>query len=96
MQLNAYQYITLTSFVQYVSSEYRGRGIAKILIENVIERAKLLENMEQINLTVVNNNVNAKNIYRKFGFKTFSSEKNAFKWKGKYFDEDAMVLFLNK
>jgi ribosomal protein S18 acetylase RimI-like enzyme len=83
-------------FRMYVSSEYRGRGIAKILIENVIERAKLLDNMEQINLTVVTNNINAKNIYTKFGFETFSSERNAFKWKEKYFDEDAMVLFLNK
>ncbi len=83
-------------FRMYVSSEYRGQGIAKVLLQNVIERAKLLDNMEQINLTVVNNNINAKNIYTKFGFETFSSEKNAFKWKGKYFDEDSMVLFLKK
>lgn len=83
-------------FRMYVLPEYRGRGIAKVLIENVIKKAKLLDNMEQINLTVVTNNLNAKNIYSKFGFETFSSEKHAFKWKGKYFDEDAMVLFLNK
>ncbi len=83
-------------FRMYVSSEYCGRGIAKILIENVIKRTKILDNMEQINLTVVTNNLNAKNIYTKFGFKTFSSEKNAFKWQGKYFNKDAMVLFLDK
>ena len=81
-------------FRMYVASNFRGQGIAKILIENVITRAKLLDNMEQINLTVVSTNAGAKSIYTKFGFVTFSIEKNAFKWKDKYFDEDSMVLFL--
>lgn len=83
-------------FRMYVSPDFRGQGIANVLIENVINRAKLLDNMEQINLTVVSNNFNAKNIYAKFGFTVFSNEKKAFKWKGKYFDEDSMVLFLNQ
>lgn len=80
----------------YVSAAYRGLGIAKILIENVIIRAKQLENMEQINLTVISNNIKAKNIYINFGFETFSTEKNAIKWKNNYFDEESMVLFLKK
>lgn len=83
-------------FRMYVSPDFRGQGIAKVLIENVINRAKALENMEQVNLTVVSSNTSAKNIYAKFGFTIFSNEKNAFKWKGKYFDEDSMVLFLNQ
>jgi ribosomal protein S18 acetylase RimI-like enzyme len=83
-------------FRMYVSKDFRGRGIAKDLIKNVIERAKLLDFIEQINLTVITTNINAKNLYEKLGFKTFGSEKNAIKWKDKYFNEDSMVLFLKR
>jgi ribosomal protein S18 acetylase RimI-like enzyme len=81
-------------FRMYVSNEHRGKGIAKQLIDEVITRAKNINGIEQINLTVIANNVNAKNLYEKYGFVTFGSEQNAIKWKGNYFTEDQMVLKL--
>jgi ribosomal protein S18 acetylase RimI-like enzyme len=78
----------------YVSKQYRGMGIARRLIEEVVMKAKWLKDIEQINLTVISNNENAKKLYEKLGFETFGSERNAIKWKGKYFDEDQMVLGL--
>ena len=81
-------------FRMYVSKEFRRKGIAKQLIEELINRVKKVKNIEQINLTVISNNENAKKLYEKFGFETFGSEKNAIKWKGKYFTEDQMVLKL--
>jgi ribosomal protein S18 acetylase RimI-like enzyme len=78
----------------YVSKDFRGQGIAKKLIETLIERVRQISDIEQINLTVIANNDNAKNLYEKFGFVTFGSESNAIKWKGKYFTEDQMTLKL--
>ncbi len=69
-------------------------GIAKRLIQAVIEKALKLENMEQINLTVVASNNIAKAFYEKLGFVSYGLERNAIKWKGKYFDEELMSLKL--
>jgi RimJ/RimL family protein N-acetyltransferase len=55
-----------------------------------------LGDIEQINLTVVAGNRAAGKLYEKFGFVSLAHEKNALKWKGKYFAEEQMVLFLNK
>lgn len=79
-------------FRLYVSNLHRGKGIAKLLIEELIERVKKIDDIEQINLTVVSDNQNAKLLYEKFNFTTFASEKNAIIWQGKYFTEDQMVL----
>lgn len=78
----------------YVSGSNRGKGIAKKLIEVLIEKVKSLEGVEQINLTVMDQNKTAKKLYEKFGFTTYGSECNAIKWKGKYFTENQMVLKL--
>jgi len=64
------------------------------LVSEVIQRAKVLSGMEQINLTVIAANEPAKNLYTQIGFTVFSVEKNAIKYKGQYFDEEQMVLFL--
>jgi len=79
-------------FRMYVANEYRGQGLSKELIDALLVRAKKIGDIEQINLTVISNNDKAKGLYEKFGFKTFSSEEHAIKWKGKYFTEDQMVL----
>ena len=81
-------------FRMYVANEYRGKGIAKKLIEELIERVREIDTIEQINLTVIATNTGAKKLYAQFGFETFGTEQNAIKWKGKYFTEDQMVLKL--
>lgn len=81
-------------FRMYVSKDYRGLGIAKTLIRKLIDRVKLIPDIKQINLTVISNNANAKKLYENFGFETFGSEKNAIRWKDKYFTEDQMKLNL--
>ncbi len=83
-------------FRMYVSAEHRGQGMARLLMEKVMERAQAVPGIEQVNLTVIANNAHAKNLYEKLGFKTFSHEERAIKWKEKYFDEDQMVLPLHR
>lgn len=77
----------------YVSPSHRGRSLARQLIQEVIDRARLLDGLEQINLTVVSTNP-AKRLYERFGFRTFSTEKDAINWQGTYLTEDTMKLVL--
>lgn len=81
-------------FKIFVASSHRKQGIAKRLIQEVINRARLIQDIEQINLTVVPTNEHAKKLYEKFGFVTFASEEKAIKWQGQYFKEDQMKLML--
>ena len=81
-------------FTMYVSKEFRGHGIAGQLLEEIIKRVKTISDIEQINLTVITDNLRAKQLYEKFGFEKFGTEQNSIKWKDKYFTEDQMVLRL--
>ena len=81
-------------FTMYVSKEFRGHGIARELLEELIKRVKAISDIEQINLIVIANNSRAKQLYEKFGFEKVGTEQNSIKWKDKYFTEDQMVLRL--
>jgi ribosomal protein S18 acetylase RimI-like enzyme len=81
-------------FTMYVLKEFRGRGIAKELLEDLIKKVKAIPDIEQINLIVISNNEKAKQLYEKFGFKRYGTELNSIKWQGRYFSEDLMVLRL--
>lgn len=81
-------------FRMYVSPESAGKGIGRALIQAVIDRARRLPDMEQINLTVVASNERAIGLYTSFGFVPFSREERAIKYNGQYFDELTMALRL--
>lgn len=81
-------------FGMYVTPEQRGNGVARGLMEKAICKARELEELEQINLTVVTANDSAKGLYQSMGFTSFGLEKRALKYKGEYIDEEYMVLFL--
>lgn len=83
-----------TLFRMLVAKEFRAQGVGKKLMEEVIGRVKNIQNIEQINLTVVALNHTAKQLYEKYGFRVFSVEEHAIKWKGKYFTEESLVLRL--
>ncbi len=80
-------------FAVYVSPKKRGLGIGKQLMVEVINQAKRLVDVEQINLTVVSTNESAKGLYTSLGFHVFGTERNALKIGQQYFDEEYMVLF---
>lgn len=81
-------------FRMYVDHTFSGKGVGRQLMENLFERVKALHDIEQINLTVIADNENAKKLYTSLGFKTFSVEEYAIKWKGAYHTEQQMVLHL--
>uniref|UniRef100_UPI00201C8D36 GNAT family N-acetyltransferase n=1 Tax=Bacillus cereus TaxID=1396 RepID=UPI00201C8D36 len=72
----------------------RGPGLGKHLMLAVINQAKVLAVVEQIDLTVVSSNDSAKGLYKSLGFQVFGTEKRALKIGQQYVDEDYMVLYI--
>lgn len=80
----------------FVEPEYRGKNIGRKLLNKTIELSLHIERLEQILLNVVITNKEAKNLYYSAGFELFGTEKNAMKAGEEYFDEDYMILYLDK
>ncbi|MBN3942044.1 GNAT family N-acetyltransferase [Nostoc sp. NMS9] len=76
----------------YVQQEYRGKGIGKILLNELIERAKAINAVEILLLDIVKNNVLAKALYLSLGFQIYGTEKRAYKYNNQYFDLEFMCL----
>jgi ribosomal protein S18 acetylase RimI-like enzyme len=75
----------------FVQEEHRGHGIARRLMEEVLERARTLAGLEQIILTVGHNQVAAKRLYASLGFTVFGREPAALKIGDMCVDEDHML-----
>lgn len=80
----------------YVSPASRGGGIARKLLTALLREARGLEGLEQVSLTVVTDNLPAKQLYKRLGFQVFGTELRALKIGQAYVDEDHMVLFLHQ
>lgn len=79
----------------FVDEAYRGQGIARRLLSEVLERAKSLPGLEQIILTVGNEQKAAKSLYTSLGFTVFGHEPHALKIdENIYVDEDHMVFLV--
>ena len=57
--------------------KHRGTGVAKNVVKYLVERAKKLEGLEVITLTVVTEKIRAKAFYESFGFKCYGTEPKA-------------------
>lgn len=77
----------------YVNSNYRGQNIGEKLLRSVIEHAFTLDGIEQMELRVVAGNQTAIRIYEKLGSKTFGIQRNYFKIRDGYLDQQFMQLF---
>jgi len=77
----------------YVNAAYRGKGVAKAMLTELIERAKRDPSLEQIVLVAVSGG-NAQRVYKSLGFVTFGTELRGLKVGSTYVDEDHMVLRL--
>ena len=76
----------------YVQQEYRGKGIGKLLLNELIERAKAINEVEILLLDIVKNNFLAKQLYLSLGFQIYGIEKIAYKFNNQYFDLEFMCL----
>jgi len=80
----------------YVAPEVRGRGVGRALLEHVIDRARQVGDIEQLQLAVTTHNAAARGLYAALGFETYGVERHALKVGDTYFDEELMVLWLVK
>jgi len=76
----------------YVRADARGQGVGKALVEAIIVEAP--NEVEQINLTVVQENMAARALYEQCGFAPYGVEPRALKVGDRYHDEMLMVKFL--
>lgn len=80
----------------FVDPEYRGRGLARRLLIEVLRRAASLPGLERVVLTVGDDQVAAKRLYSSLGFTVFGHEQAALKVGDSYVDEDYMVFLIAK
>ncbi|TXL72192.1 GNAT family N-acetyltransferase [Vineibacter terrae] len=78
----------------YVRAEMRGQGVGALLVEAVIAAAAAT--LDQITLSVVQENAAARALYERFGFTAYGVEPRALKTPDGYVDEVLMVKFLRR
>ncbi len=76
----------------YVSTRYRGRGVGRMLIAELLRRAGEQPGLEQIVLTVGVDQAGARSLYSSLGFQVFGREPHALKIGDAYVDEDHMLF----
>jgi RimJ/RimL family protein N-acetyltransferase len=80
----------------FVIPEFRGRGLATMLMESVIDTAHTVLDCEQIQLAVSTQNVASYSLYLRLGFAVYGTEVHALKVGPEYVDEYLMVKFLRR
>lgn len=81
-------------FAMYVTPKKQELGVGKALMTEAINKAKSLDIIEKINLSVMASNEKAKGLYLKLGFNVFGVEENAMKINGISYTDEHMVLHL--
>ena len=77
----------------FIEPEFQKKGVASILLSAIIEYSE--KHVEQILLTVADDNKPAIHLYKKFGFETYGIETQAMKVNGQYTDEILMKRFIS-
>jgi ribosomal protein S18 acetylase RimI-like enzyme len=78
----------------YVTQEWRGKGIARLLLSDLIQRARGKPGVEQLHLAVAAGQNSAQRLYESLGFEIYGREPRAIKVYERYVDEDLMLLRL--
>ncbi len=78
----------------FVRPEFRGKGIATIMVMSVLETAQDMLDVEQVQLAVSTQNEASYGLYLRLGFNVFGTELHAMKIGDSYVDEYHMVKFL--
>src|SRR5579862_6387063 len=71
----------------YVDPSQRGRGIARQLMAALLERARAIEGLEQVMLSVAVTQKAAQKVYASLGFEQFGLEPNALRLGQEFVDE---------
>jgi ribosomal protein S18 acetylase RimI-like enzyme len=80
----------------YVKGAHRGKGIGRALMEEILRRAQLQSDVEQVTLAVASGQAAARKLYLQLGFQIYGREPEALKVSETYADEEFMTLLLHK
>jgi len=80
----------------YVSESWHRKGIARVLLSELIERVRAKPELEQLYLAVAVGQDSAKRLYESLSFEVYGREHHAIKIGNTYVDEDLMVLRLRR
>lgn len=77
----------------YISGKYRGQGVGRALLTELLRLSRSLSGIEQVTLAVSSDNLPARRLYEAMGFEKYGCEARALKIGDSYVDEDLMVLY---
>ena len=77
----------------YVRPQSRGKGVAPELMQEIIQRARKIEGLEQI-LLIASAHLPARKFYEGLGFKAYGIEPRSLKIGTEYVDDVLMILRL--
>ena len=77
----------------YVTESARGTGLAKAMVEAVVDYAR--GKVEQLLLSIIEDNERARRFYEKMGFQPYGLERRALKIGDRYYNEEFRVRFLS-
>jgi peroxiredoxin/RimJ/RimL family protein N-acetyltransferase len=80
----------------YVTPEERRHSVGKALVLRAIALLRQMDDVEQIELTVVTREEAARSLYLALGFQWQGTVRHAMKVGREYFDQDTLVLWLNR
>jgi RimJ/RimL family protein N-acetyltransferase len=75
-----------------IVKEWQGKGIGRVLLEEIIERSEHKWHPKNIYLHVVSANTRARKLYRSLGFRVAATLPQWFEYKNHYLDEIVLVL----
>ena len=79
----------------YVRPEARGKGISKLLMQQIIDEARQMEGLEILSLTVSLPQTSARTLYTSLGFFTTGLILHGYKLPdGRYIDHEEMMMWL--
>jgi ribosomal protein S18 acetylase RimI-like enzyme len=75
----------------YVTSQSRGKGLGRSLLQALLDRAATIDGVDQILLSVATTQSPAIALYRSLGFQSYGCEPRALKVGGQFIDEEYMA-----
>jgi ribosomal protein S18 acetylase RimI-like enzyme len=80
----------------FVKPEQRGKGIGRALMLELLQRARLQPELEQVTLTVADGQDPARRLYLGLGFEVYGREPQALKVREVYADEELMRMVIRR
>jgi RimJ/RimL family protein N-acetyltransferase len=78
----------------FVEPTFRNQGVARAILQEIIRRAKVIDELKQVNLNVASGTA-ASRLYKSLGFEVYGHEPNSIRVDDSFVDEDLMVLRLH-